>query len=112
MNKRLVELEDRRYQIVEKIAAQRVELAEIALRFKTPLSLLDRGAKAVRFVREHPAMAGGGVLAFVALRRHGLIGLVRKAGKILLNPTVLSYGSRLLSGITTRPSSETNQLLH
>lgn len=96
--KSLSELERRRSAIIEKIDAQRIELAEISQHFKFPLSVVDKGVKVTRFIREHPALASGSVLAFWALRHYGVLGLARKAWRaIYINPTLLSYGSKLIS---------------
>ena len=96
--KSLSELERRRSVIIEKIDAQRIELTEIAQHFKYPLSVVDKGIKVAHFIREHPALASGSVMAFWALRRYGVLGLARKAWRtIYVNPTFLTYGSKLIS---------------
>ncbi len=96
--KSLSELERRRSAIIDKIDAQRIELAEIAQHFKSPLAVADKGVKVARFIREHPALASGSVLTFWALRRYGVLGLARKAWRtIYVNPAFLSYGSKLIS---------------
>lgn len=96
--KSLEELQRRRSEIIEKIEAQRLELAEIAQHLKAPLSMVDKGMTAVRFIRQHPALTGGGVLALWGLRRHGVLGLVRKVWKtVYVNPSFLSFGTKLIS---------------
>ena len=96
--KSLLEIQHHRSEIIEKIDAQRKELAEISQHFKSPLSVVDKGVQVARFIRGHPALASGSVLAFWALRRYGVLVLARKAWRaIYVNPTLLSYGSKLIS---------------
>lgn len=105
--KSLLELQNQRTALIEKIGAQRQELAEIYHHFKSPLALIDKGIKVVRFVRGHPALAGGSVLAFWALRQHGILGLVKKGWQMAyVNPSILSYGTKLFSRFRSNKTHE------
>ena len=112
--KSLNELEQRRSAIIEKIETQRMDLAEIAQHLKAPLSVVDKGLKVTRFIRQHPALASGAVLAFWGMRHYGILGLARNAWKALyFNPTFLSYGSKLISRFRRNPQERSvTEVLH
>lgn len=106
MKKRLAELACRRRRLLEKIEAQRMEVAEISRHLQKPLALADAGLKAVQFMRRHPALMAGGVSALLALRRKGIAGLAHKGWRLLIiYPSILSFGLKYLS-LATRSSSE------
>ena len=101
MNKRLESVATRRLEILEKIAAQRLELAEISRDFQRPLGVVDTGLKGINFIRSHPALMAGLAGGFLALRRTGIIGWIQKGRSLLyLSPVILSAGSKLLSTIS------------
>lgn len=68
MNRRLIELAERRERLVAKAALQRDELARRAAPWKGVLAVADRGVEAVRYLRRHPGLVAGAVGLFVALR--------------------------------------------
>lgn len=78
MNERILELRQRRGELLARIDAQRGQLAEIASSWEGPLALADRGVSVVRFLRGHPLVVAGAV-ALVVLRRQGVGGLFRRA---------------------------------
>ncbi len=78
MNERMLELRQRRGELLARIEAQRGQLAEIVSRWERPLALADQGVSAVRFLRGHPLLVGGAV-ALVVLRRRGVAGLLKRA---------------------------------
>jgi len=81
MNERMLELRQRRGELLERIDAQRAQLAEIASIWEQPLALADHGVSVFRFLREHlPIVAGVAVL--VVARRRGLAGLLRRAWQV------------------------------
>lgn len=97
MNQRLAELAYRRQGLLEKIEAQRVEVAEISLDFKKPLALADRGLKAVRFIRNHPALVSGSIAALLSIRGMGIAGLAKKGWRLMyLYPAAISLGLKYL----------------
>ena len=83
MKKRLAHLADRRRELLNKIEAQRVEVAEIFLQWKNPLALADTGLKAVRFLNNHSSLVVGSLAALVAFRRKGVFGLLQKGWRML-----------------------------
>jgi len=60
MKQRLAELADRRLRLLEKIGAQRKEVAGIFVEFQKPLALADRGLMGARFMGKHPELVSGG----------------------------------------------------
>lgn len=68
MKKRLADLAYRRCRLLEKIDAQRIEVAEISIHWQKPLALVDAGLRAVHFIHNHPALMSGGVALLMALR--------------------------------------------
>ena len=107
MKNQLAALAHRRRELLEKIEAQRMEVAEISVHWQKPLALVDVGLKAVRFIRNHPALVSGGVAALLAWRRKGIIGLAQKGWRLLyLYPSILALGLKFLSSATRSPSAE------
>jgi len=68
MKKRLADLAYRRCRLLEKIDAQRIEVAEISIHWQKPLALVDAGLKAAHFIHNHPTLMSGGVALLMALR--------------------------------------------
>lgn len=83
MKKQLADLACRRRGLLEKIEAQRMEVAEISQHWQKPIALVDTGLKVVRFIRNHPALMTGGVAALLTLRRKGIIGLAQERWRLL-----------------------------
>lgn len=107
MKKRLAALADRRRILLERIVIQRIEVAEIAAELKRPLALADAGMRVVRFMRDHPGLVSGGLVALLSLRGKGIAGQARKWWRLMyLYPFILSLGSRFLSGATRVPNGE------
>lgn len=95
MKKRLAELACRRRVLIEKIEAQRMEVAGISQQWQKPLALVDAGVKAVRFIHNHPALVAGGVATFLALRHKGITGLAQEGWRLLrLYPAIFSLATR------------------
>jgi hypothetical protein len=106
MKQRLADLADRRLEILEKIQAQRLEVAEISMVLHKPLALADTVLKAVRFSRDHPALISGGFAVLLAVRGKGIAGLARKGWRLLyLYPAAISLGLKYLFP-ATRPNRE------
>jgi hypothetical protein len=109
MKKRLAALAHRRRGLLEKIEAQRMEVAEISVHWQKPLALVDAGLKAVHFLRNHPALVAGVVAALLAFRRKGIAGLAQEGWRLLyLFPAILAFGLTFLSSATRSPSNERN----
>lgn len=85
-----------------------MEVAEISVHWQKPMAVVDTGLKAVRFLRNHPALVSGGVAALLAFRRKGIVGLAQEGWRLLyLYPSALSFGLKCLSSLATRsPSAE------
>lgn len=75
MSEKKSELMNKRSELLAKIAVQREQMYAIQAEFMTPLTLVDNGISAVRFLRSHPLMVGG-IAALIAIRRRNLAGLV------------------------------------
>ena len=107
MKKRLAALAYRRRMLLEKIEAQRMEVAEISLDLQKPLALADAGLKAVRFIRNHPGLVAGGFAALLSLRGKGIAGLAQKGWRLMyLYPAILSFGLKYLFPAIRSPSAE------
>lgn len=76
MNSQMLEVMQRRGELLARIASQREQVAEIGTRWQAPLALADQGLATVRFLRSHPALTAG-VVALLVIRRRGVVGLVR-----------------------------------
>ena len=106
MKQRLAELAVRRLRLLEEIEAQRMEVAEISVDFQKPLALADTGLKAVRFIRNHPALVSGSFAALLSIRGMGMAGLAKKGWRFMyLYPSVISLGLKYLFPVT-RSSGE------
>ena len=76
MNRRMLEVRQRRAELLAIISSQREQLAEIGTHWQAPLALADQGLAVVRFLRCRPVLVAG-VAALFIIRRRGLIGLSR-----------------------------------
>lgn len=81
MNKQMVELIQKRDELLAKIAVQRGQVAEMGKHLQTPLAIADQGLAAIRFVRSNPVLVAG-VTALFVIRRHGVVGLVRGVWRV------------------------------
>jgi hypothetical protein len=68
MNKKQMELAERRAALVAKAAAQRIEFSKALSSWRNPLSVVDQGRAAVHYLKGNP-MALGGVVAFLLVTR-------------------------------------------
>lgn len=68
MSKRLIELAERRERLVALAALQRSELSRKLFPLKAGCAVVDKGAMALRYLQQHPAVVAGGVGLLVALR--------------------------------------------
>ncbi len=94
MNKQMAEVMLRRGKLLARIAAQREQVARYGARLQTPLAFADQVLVAVRFLRSHPILAGGAV-ALIVIRRHGVLGLLKRTWQ-------LWKGYRYLSALSTK----------
>lgn len=81
MNKQMLEIMQRRNELLARIASQREQAAEIGRRWQSPLALADRGLTVVRFLRSHPVLVAG-VAALIVIRRRGVTGLARVGWRV------------------------------
>ena len=78
MNERMLEIRQRRDELLVRIEAQRGQLAEITSSWAGSLALADRGVSILRFFRAHPLLLAG-VSALAVVRRRSMAGLIRSA---------------------------------
>ena len=78
MSERMLELRQRRGELLARIDAQRGQLAKIGSRWEGPLALADRGVSILRLLRGYPMLVAS-VVSLVVLRRRGMVGLFRSA---------------------------------
>jgi len=75
MNKQMLEVMQRRGELLARITSQREQMAEIGTRWQAPLAIADQGLAAMRFLRSNPVLVAG-VAALFVIRRRGVVGLV------------------------------------
>lgn len=68
MNRKLARIAERRRQLIDQAAAQRIVLAADMIPWRVRLARVDQGIAAVRYVRSRPALWLGGALLLAALR--------------------------------------------
>lgn len=107
MNKRLATLSYRRRILLEKIEAQRLDMAVISQDLQKPLALADMGLKAARFIRNHPGLVAGSLAVLLSLRGKSIAGLAQKGWRLMyLYPSILSFGLNYLFSAFRSPSAE------
>jgi hypothetical protein len=74
MNNQLLLVRQRRAELLAKIAAQREQVARVAVHWQRPLAFADQGLVVARFMRSNPLLLGG-LTALLVIRRRGLLGL-------------------------------------
>lgn len=97
MNKQMLEVMQKRGELLARIALQRERVAEMGTRWKAPLALADQGLAAMRFLRSNPVLVAG-VAALIVIRRRGVVGLVRGVWRMW-------KGYRYLNAFSARLSS-------
>jgi len=93
MNEKKLELMHHRRGLLENIAAQREELAEIGTRLQTPLAFADLGLAAARFMRSRHFLVALAV-AIVSHRR-GVFGIVKGVWRLWKGYRQLSNSNSL-----------------
>lgn len=95
MNQQILEVMQRRAELLARIASQREQMAEIREDFKTPLALADKGLAAVRYLRSHPVLVAA-VAALFVIRRRGVFALAMGAWRVW-------KGYRSITSISAKP---------
>ena len=95
MNKQMLEIMQRRGELLARIAAQREQVAEAGARWKAPLALADRGLAAARFLRARPLLVAG-IAALFVIRRRGAAGMVTGAWRMWkLYKSAVSFSAKM-----------------
>jgi len=81
MNDQMFALMQHRSELLARIAVQRKQAAEIGSHLQTPLALADKALAVARFLRSKPMLVAG-VVAFIMIRRRGVVGLVKGAWRL------------------------------
>ena len=81
MNRRMLEVMQRRADLLARIASQREQAAQIGARWEIPLAFADKCRDAVRFLRSRPVLVASMAALFI-VRRRGLIGLVKGGWRV------------------------------
>ncbi|HXU94474.1 MAG TPA: YqjK family protein [Gallionella sp.] len=97
MNEQLLEVMQRRGELLAKIDGQREQVAQIGARWQAPLALADQGLVVLRSLRFRPVLVVG-VVALLLWRRRSLAGLAQTGWK-------LWKGYRSLSALSAKLSS-------
>lgn len=81
MNRRMLEVMQRRGELLAKISAQREWVAATAERWEIPLQAADKGIAVMRFLRANPLLvaAAAGVLL---IRRRGVVGALSSGWRL------------------------------
>ena len=82
MNKRLIRVAERRALLVAKAQEQRETLGRNVEVWGRPLTMVDRGLAAIRFVAHHPAWILGSVFAPTALQPGRLGSWLRRGAAV------------------------------
>lgn len=77
----MLEVMQRRGELLARIAAQRGQVAEIGMRWRNPLALADEGLAAACFLRSNPVLVAG-VAALLVIRRRGMVGLMKGVWRV------------------------------
>ena len=77
MNAKLLELAERRAMLVSRAAAQRRELAQALAPWRGPLTVVDQGVAALRYLGRHPALLAGVAVGVAVLRPRRVFGWLR-----------------------------------
>lgn len=97
MNKQLADLACRRLEILERIEAQRAEMASISGQFHKPLAVADAGLTVARFVYGYPVLVAGGLTALLIWRGKGIVSLAKEAWRLLDRyPSAAQFGLNLI----------------
>lgn len=97
MNKQMLGVMQRRGELLAKIAAQREQIAEAGMRWKTPLEIADKGLAVVRFLRSNPVLVAATVAA-LAIRRRGVTAALASGWRIWrLYKSARSFSARMAS---------------
>lgn len=81
MNKRLLELRQRRGELIANIDTQREQIAAVGMRWQNPLAIADKGLLTVRFLRANPLLIATAV-ALLYVRRSGIASTTKFAWRI------------------------------
>lgn len=85
----------RRGELLAKIASQREQVADVALRWRGPLSIADNGLRTVRFLRSNPVLVAAAV-TIIMIRRNGLAGMAATGWRMWkLYRSALSFSAKI-----------------
>lgn len=100
MNKQMLEIMQRRNELLARINSQREQLAGIGACWETPLAIADQGLAAARFLRSNPWLVAG-VAVLIVIRRRGVVGLMKGAWRMW-------QGYRYFTAVSAKLSSRGN----
>ncbi len=78
MNEHLIQIREQRARLIERAARQRDDLALHVGSLSGPIGVVDRGLKAIRYVKDHPVIAAAAAMAVIVLQPRRSAGWVRK----------------------------------
>lgn len=97
MNKQMLAVMQRRGELLARIAMQREQVAETAMRWQAPLAFADKGLAAVRFLCSNPLLVAA-VVAILAIRRRGVAGMLASGWRIWrLYKSAMSFSAKIAS---------------
>jgi len=97
MNEQMLAVRQRRGELLARIAAQREQVVETAMRWEAPLAFADKGLAVVRFLRSNPVLVAAAV-AILVIRRRGVAGMVASGWRIWrLYRSAMSFSAKIVS---------------
>lgn len=78
MNKKLIELAQRKAALVHRVERQRSELAQTLAAWHGPLAVVDKGWLVARYLGRHPVLLSTGLTFAAAVFPKGALGWVRR----------------------------------
>ncbi|MCX7192528.1 MAG: YqjK-like family protein [Proteobacteria bacterium] len=96
MDKRRLQVMQRRQALLAKISGQREQLSEIGTRWQPALHVADQAWLAARFMRRHPLLVAG-LAGLAVVRRSGVTGLVKGAWRVWKGYQLLNALSRKIT---------------
>jgi hypothetical protein len=98
MNPKLIELAERKGNLIARAESQRVELAQALAPWRGHLATLERGAKAIRSIKNHPELLAGFVVLAAVLRPWRLVRWLPRGWAVWRIARVALRAKKFLSG--------------
>ncbi len=81
MKQAMFEVQQRRGELLARIASQRADLALIERQWQVPVTLIDQSLTVLNFLRSHPVLLAS-VTGLLVIRRHGAFSLLKAGWRV------------------------------